>query len=263
MHYQQHPLRVLVLPGRENLSGALALNMARHLANRDSACVLLYAHPHNHQSATTSTSSSSSSFLAYAEELTLAQTIAPQSSTYSHPKVNQFSVDSSDDEDSVEEDSLVSGAGDCDLKYSIRRLWTGRIPGLITVTRSSSGVTRQPKGVQIDLLILGQPLEEYPIGIRQWLVEIKSVGLAIQLGALRPPFRANSLAPSHALRTWVIQLGLPVASPTQVPESMDIRLVDVGMTKWILSRVATDQRSFPPPALFETTSCIRLTSSGA
>ncbi|KAM7538120.1 hypothetical protein Aperf_G00000059889 [Anoplocephala perfoliata] len=264
IHDQQHPLRVLVLPGRENLSGALALNMARQLANRDSACVLLCAHPHDHQSTNiASSSSSSSSFPAYVEELTLAQTVAPQSSNFSHPRLDHFSVDSSDDEDSVEENSLISGTGDCDLKYSTRRLWAGRIPGLILVTKSCIGVTRQPMGVKIDLLILGQLLEEYPTGIHQWLAEIKSIGLAIQLAAVRPPFRADSLAPSQALRTWVVQLGLPVASPMQVPESVDIRLVDVGMTKWVLSRLATDQRSFPPPGLFETTSCIRLTGRSA
>ncbi|VDO03407.1 unnamed protein product [Rodentolepis nana] len=263
---QSHPLRVLVLPGEENWSGALALNLARHLANRDSACVLL----HNPPSPTSSSAHrptppiSSHPFPTYSEELILAQTLTPQSSSLFHPNrpLNQSfrTQDSSGDEESFEDEVIGSFAKEGNLKYSTRRLWTGRIPGLILVTKSPSSIARQLTSAHIDLLVLGQPLEEYSAETRQWLENIKGIGWAIQLGALRPPFRANSLVPSQALRRWVIQLGLPVASPMQVNDSLEVHLVDVGLNKWILSRMTTDQRSFPPPGMFETSPCIRLMS---
>ncbi|VDL64041.1 unnamed protein product [Hymenolepis diminuta] len=266
---QSHPLRVLVLPGRENWSGALALNLARHLANRDSACVLLHTPLPSASSSTHRSvpSPSPHALPTYSEEFVLAQTLAPQSSNLFQPNrsLNQsFRIqDSSDDEESFEDEAVGSFAEEGDLKYSTRRLWTGRIPGLILLTKSPTSLTRQLTSSHIDLLVLGQPLDEYPAGIRQWLEDIKGISLAIQLGALRPPFRVNSLVPSQALRTWVMQLGLPVASPMQVPESLEVHLVDIGLNKWILSRMTTDQRSFPPPALFETSSCIRLMSDSS
>lgn len=245
------------------------MNLARHLANRDSACVLLHT-PLPSASSSTHRSIPSPSphpLPTYSEEFVLAQTLAPQSSNLFHPSrsLNQsFSIqDSSDDEESFEDEVVGSFAEEGDLKYSTRRLWTGRIPGLILLTKSPTSLTRQLTSSHIDLLVLGQPLDEYPAGIRQWLEDIKGISLAIQLGALSPPFRVNSLVPSQALRTWVMQLGLPVASPMQVPESLEVHLVDVGLNKWILSRMTTDQRSFPPPALFETSSCIRLMSDSS
>ncbi|VDM17321.1 unnamed protein product [Hydatigera taeniaeformis] len=243
----QPPLRVLVLPGRRNVFGTLAVNVARHLAARGAACVLLHAPP-------SASVDKLSSFPPYDVELTLAQTLAPRATTLLSSEVKECGADDDEEDEGDSRDGeLTSSAG---------RMWISRIPGLAVVSKTT-GITRRPSNVLVDLLVLGQPLEQYPIEMRQWLVSHKAICLAIQLGRFNVPLKTDSVGPSQALKTWAIQLGMPVLAPAQVPESVEIHLVDVGMSRAIVGRVTGDLRALPPPALFDATSCVQLATEGS
>ncbi|EUB60667.1 methyltransferase [Echinococcus granulosus] len=242
----QPPLRVLVLPGSRNMSGALAVNIARHLAARGAACVLLHT-------PSTPSVDESTPFPAYNVELTLAQTLSPRATTLLSPEVKEYGVD--DDEEEDEADAIL-GNGNGELTSPAGRMWISRIPGL-TVVSKTTGITRRPTNALIDLLVLGQPLEQYPAEVREWLVGHKAICLAVQLGRLGAPLKTDSVGPSQALKTWAVQLGMPVLAPAQVPESVELHLVDVGMSRAIVGRVTGDLRALPPPALFDATSSHR------
>ena len=260
------PLRVLVLPGGENMCGALAVNIGRHLADRGSACVLLYAPPSSspHQSNVESVQ-----FPTYADELTLAQTLAPRATTLLSTEVKEAGEDVNDDSDEEEDEEEMEEVkfgedGDLEVTSPAGRMWISRIPGLTVVSRPG-GIIRRPKNALIDLLILGQALELYPVAIHQWLLSHKAICLALQLGSKlkAASLKEESVAPPQALKTWIVQLGMPVFSPAQIPELMDVQLVDVGMSRSIVSRVTGNLRGLPPPALFDSTSCIQLSRQGS
>ncbi|KAL5109769.1 hypothetical protein TcWFU_001038 [Taenia crassiceps] len=247
----QPPLRVLALPGSRNVSGALAVNIARHLAARGAACVLL----HNPSSLSVD---EPTSFPSYDVELTLAQTLAPRATTLLSSELKEYGAD---DDEEDEGDSILD-SGDGELTSPAGRMWISRIPGL-TVVSKTMGIIRQPSNALIDLLVLGQPLEQYPMEVRQWLVGHKAICLAVQLGRLDAPIKADSVGPLQALKTWAVQLGLPMLAPAHVPESVEIHLVDIGMSRAIVGRVTGDLRVLPLPTLFDTTSCIQLMGKGS
>ena len=243
------------------MSGALAVNIARHLADRGSACVLLYAPP-------TESADKLSPFSSYNDELTLAQTLAPRAISLLSTEMKEPSGDINDDSDDDEEDFDENEEGNNSVEFGMEftslagRMWISRIPGLTVVSRPA-GVTHRPKNALIDLLILGQPLELYPTSMRQWLTSHKAICLAIQLGKLKAPMKAESMSPPQALKTWIVQLGMPMLSPTQIPELIEVHLVDVGMSRSIVSRVTGNLRVLPPPALFDSSSCVELTRQGS
>lgn len=228
------------------------MNIARHLAARGAACVLLHAPPSPCVDEPTP-------FSPYNVELTLAQTLAPRATTLLSSEVKECGAD--DDEEEDEGDTIL-GSGDGELTSPAGRMWISRIPGL-TVVSKTTGIIRRPNNALIDLLVLGQPLEQYPMEVRQWLVGHKAICLAVQLGRLNAPLKTDSVGPSQALKIWAVQLGMPVLAPAQVPESVEVHLVDVGMSRAIVGRVTGDLRALPPPALFDATSCVQLTGKGS
>ncbi|VDK31932.1 unnamed protein product [Taenia asiatica] len=248
----QPPLRVLVLPGSRNVSGALAVNIARHLAVRGAACVLLHA-------PSSLSVGESTLFPSYNVELRLAQTLAPRATTLLSSGVKECGADDEGEED---EGDTVLGSGDGELTSPAGRMWISRIPGL-TVVSKTTGIIRRPSNALIDLLVLGQPLEQYPMEVRKWLASHKAICLAVQLGKLNAPLKTDSVGPSQALKTWAVQLGMPMLAPAQVPESVEIHLVDVGMSRAIVGRVTGDLRALPPPTLFDATSCVQLIVKGS
>ncbi|VDN14768.1 unnamed protein product [Dibothriocephalus latus] len=134
----------------------------------------------------------------------------------------------------------------------VGRMWISRIPGLKFVNKPS-----------VDLLLLAQPVSQLDRRLQQWLSEHTAIGLAVQLSPLADHVRADvqALAP-RALQTWFFQLGLPTFPPDAFVDAAasSLHLVDVGMTRSLVSKVTGDLRVLPPPALFETSSHLRLST---
>uniref|UniRef100_A0A183T425 DFDF domain-containing protein n=1 Tax=Schistocephalus solidus TaxID=70667 RepID=A0A183T425_SCHSO len=173
----------------------------------------------------------------------------------------------------------------------VGRMWISRIPGLKFVSKPSGmfkpadlellkiegwsewdssfrpcprpGITRRPRNTLVDLLILGQPVSQLDRRLQQWLSEHTAIGLAIQLYPLAEHVKADiqALAP-HALQTWFFQLGLPTFPPEAFVDGVfsSLHLVDVGMTRSLVSKVTGDLRVLPPPTMFETSSHLRLST---
>uniref|UniRef100_A0A0X3P6B7 DFDF domain-containing protein n=2 Tax=Schistocephalus solidus TaxID=70667 RepID=A0A0X3P6B7_SCHSO len=295
--HSRHPLRVVVLTGCPNVGSTLAVNTARQLANRG-ACVLV--HPAGDPALPSTPMAADSSGLdfvcsgsiscphlaaAYRAELALAKTFAPRPALYGLLQ-DDYADDNGWDDTASEEDSQTESEDDDDeerrqngrkasitaskMKCSspgrelsqVGRMWISRIPGLKFVSKPS-GITRRPRNTLVDLLILGQPVSQLDRRLQQWLSEHTAIGLAIQLYPLAEHVKADiqALAP-HALQTWFFQLGLPTFPPEAFVDGVfsSLHLVDVGMTRSLVSKVTGDLRVLPPPTMFETSSHLRLST---
>uniref|UniRef100_A0A5K3F460 DFDF domain-containing protein n=1 Tax=Mesocestoides corti TaxID=53468 RepID=A0A5K3F460_MESCO len=248
------PLRVLVLPGTANLAGALAINAARHLACRGGACVLLYCPPTASAGLQPSVNAACGDVTAsYRVEMTLAQTLAPKAALF---------VTDDDDVEAEEDEASIVDSGDGEFTSQAGRMWISRIPGLKVVS-TVSGVTCRPRNALIDLLILGQPLDQYDKAIRDWLTNHTAICLTVQVAKPQSSLTSATIFPPRSLKSWLIQLGLPTVSPSQCPLTVDVHLVDVGMSRSLVSRVTGDLRALPPMGLFDTTFTVHLTSKGS
>lgn len=114
------------------------------------------------------------------------------------------------------------------------------------------------------MLVLGQPLNQYEPQITQWLCSHTAIGLTIQLDTPSDSGDGcDGLTLPQSSRTWLVQLGLPVITLTLCPLHVDIKLIDVGMSRSLISTVTGDLRILPPPGLFDSTSCVQLVKSNS
>ncbi|KAL7064685.1 hypothetical protein AAHC03_05155 [Spirometra sp. Aus1] len=298
--HSRHPLRVVVLTGCPNVGSTLAVNTARHLANRG-ACVLV--HPAGDPALLSTPAAAyscgedlvcpgptafSELAAAYRAELALAKAFAPRPALYglleddyeddngldgkaSEEDSQTETDDDEDDEEKGQNGRKVNTTAEIKCSSSGRelsqvgRMWISRIPGLKFVSKPS-GITRRPQNTVVDLLLLGQPVSQLDPRLQQWLAEHTAIGLAVQLSPLLDHVRADiQTLTAHALQTWFLQLGLPTFHPDAFVDgaSSSLHLVDVGMTRSLVSKVTGDLRVLPPPTLFETSSHLRLsTESG-